>query len=251
MTKFSDTTNRDGLIELIERNTSTQSSTTSSYPLKVKTSDVNDALGHFMLLAIKAGGRFQVDDTNHSELPVVSADIVSGQQDYAFLVDDESTPNQILDVRKVRITDANGNKKTLTQIDRETFDIDAYEWVTGTPEYFDVMGNSLVFYPTFNYSSDYDDVTETGGMEIYVSRTPQYFVSTDTTKEAGIPKIFHRYLHIRPSYFFSMVNDLPQAKGLKLELDELEKQISAYYTRRNKTERQRFTFRQGGVDSNK
>lgn len=237
MTKFSNTTDRDGLIELIERDTNTQSSTSSSYPLKVKTNDVNEALSHFFLLAIKSGGRFQVDDTNHSEMPVINTDLVSSQQDYTFLADGESTPNQILDVRTVRIKDSTGNWKTLTQIDRESFNIDAYENTTGTPTNFDVTGNSIILYPTPNYNS-------TDGLELYISRTPNYFVSTDTTKEAGIPKIFHPYLHIRPSYFYCMVKDLPQKDGLKVELEKMEKQIEAYYSRRNKSERVSFKVMQ-------
>lgn len=241
MTVFSSTANRDGLIELIERDTNTQSATTSSYPLKVKTSDVNDALGNFFLLAIKAGGRFQVDDTNQTNMPVITTDLVSGQADYTFLVDGSSPSNQVLDVRTLRIKDVSGGWKTIPQIDRETFDISAYQGQTGEPREFDITGNSIVCYPTPSYNS-------TGGLELYISRTPSYFVSTDTTKEAGIPKLFHPYLHLRPSYFFAMIKNLPQVKGLQIEVDKLEKAIEAYYSRRNRTEKPRLTVRQ---DSNK
>lgn len=242
MTRFSNTTDRDGIIELIERDTNTQSVTTSSYPLKVKTNDVNEALSHFFLLAIKAGGRFQVDDTNQSNLPIITTDLVGSQGDYTFLVDDSTPSNQILDVRKIRIKDSNGQWKELTQIDRETFNVSDYENITGTPDYFDLTGNSVILYPTPDYNSD-------EGLELYISRTPSYFVSTDTTKEPGVPKIFHSYFHLRPSYLYCLVKDLPQVAGLKYLVEQMEKSIMDYYSRRNRTERQRFSVRQGGSDS--
>lgn len=240
--QFSDTTNRDGLIELIERNTNTQSATTSDYPLKVKTADVNEALGNFFLLATKASGRFQFDDTNQTDLPVITTDLVASQQDYTFLVDSSTPANLIMDVRQVRRKDSSGNWKTITQIDRESFDINSYEGVTGTPEYFDVTGNSIILYPKPSYNSD-------EGLELYISRTPAYFASTDTTKKAGIPYDFHPYLHFRPSYLYCMINDLPQAAGLKIEVDKYETMIKDYYTRRNRTERQRLSTNQSGNNS--
>lgn len=243
--KFSDSTNRDAIIQQIEKATGTQSATTASYPIKVKTLDVNDALGNFFLLAVKAGGRFQVDDTNQTDYPIITTDAVSGQQDYAFVYDGSSTPNQILDLRQVRIKDPNGNWITLTQIDREVDDINQYEGVSGTPTSFDVDSNAVKFFPKFNYNS-------TGGIELYVSRTPSYFVSTDTTKEAGIPKLFQAYLWLRPAYLYCLVKTLPQTKGLQIEVEKMEKMISSYYSRRDRTMGNgKMTTQYNGVNSNR
>ena len=239
--KFSDSTNRDGIIQMIERNTGTQSTTSSSYPLKAKTQDVNDTLGYFALLAIKAAGRFQWDDTNQTDFPTITTNLVSGQSDYTAVYDGASTPNQILDIREVRIKDANGEWKGLKAIDKEEDDINQYQGVTGEPVAFDVDSNGIILYPTPNYNS-------TDGIELYISRTPVYFVSTDTTKEAGIPKIFQPYLHLRPSYLYCLVKTLPQAKGLQVEVDKMEKAIEAYYSRRDRIDRRRMTVRQ---ESNK
>lgn len=229
MTRFSDSTNRDGLIQQIEKNTGTQSATASSYPLKVKTLDINETLGYFFLLAIKAGGRFQVDDTNQTDQPVITTALVSGQSDYTFLVDGSTPANQVLDVRQVRIKNSSGEWTKLTQIDREVVDISTIEAETGEPTEFDITGNSIILYPAPNYS-------QANSLELYISRTPVYFVSTDTTKEAGIPKIFHPYLHLRPSYLYTAIKTLPQAKWLKVEVDKMEEAITDYYSRRNRTE---------------
>ena len=103
------------ILGLIQRNTNTQNTTTSSYPIADKTTDVNNALNRYMLLAISAEGKWQVDDTNQTDYPVVFGDVVSGQQDYSFTTDEQG--NQILDIYKVRIKDSAGNWHTLKQRD--------------------------------------------------------------------------------------------------------------------------------------
>ncbi len=243
--KFSDSTNKDGLVEKLGRATGTQDATTASYPLKVKTLDINSTLAFYMLLAIKAGGRMQVDDTNQTDYPVITTDMVNGQQDYPIVQDGSSTPNQILDIRQVRIKDANGQWITLTEIDREVDNIGQWDNQTGTPTHYDLDSNAVKFYPTPNYDS-------TGGIELYISRTPTYFVSTDTTKKAGIPDLFHDYLWMRPAYLFCLEKTLPQTAGLGVEVKKFEDMIQDYYSRRDRTSGGgKFTTRQSGVDSSK
>ncbi len=244
MTKFSDTTNRDALVQQLEKATSTQSGTTASYPLKVKTLDINDALGNFMLLAMKAAGKFQVDDTTQTDYPIITTTITSGQQDYAYTYDGSSTPNQILDLRQVRIKDSAGIWHYLDPIDREQDNITQYEGQTGMPVCFDVDSNAIKLYPTPNY-------TLSAALELYVSRTPVYFLSTDTTKEAGIPKLFQPYLWMRPAYMWCMIKGLPAAKGLQIEIEKIERAIGEYYGRRDRVDKPRFTTRQSGSDSNR
>lgn len=227
---FSNPTDRNGIIEFIEKYTKTQSVTSSSYPLKVKTQDVNDSFSKFAMIAIQNSGRMQWDDTNQADYPVITFDLISGQDNYAYTVDGATPANQILDLHQVRIKDSSGNWKLLTPIDRQTTDISQYQNVTGTPTTYDVNANGIIFYPTPNYNS-------TGGGEITVSRTPSYFLSTDTTKQAGIPKVFHPYLYLRPSYLYCVVNNLPQAKALAVEVAAMEKAIADYYSKRVRIER--------------
>lgn len=229
---FSDTTNRTGLIELLEDLTTTQSATTSSYPLATKTRDINNAYSQFMSLAIESCGKWQIDDTNQTDYPIIFFDIVSGQDNYAFNLDENS--NQILQISKLRIKDTNGKWFETTQIDRTDFDISQYQDVTGTPEYHDITSNGIIFYPTPNYNS-------TDGGELFVSRTPSYFASSDTTKKAGIPYFFHEYLAFRSAYFYCLANGLKQATGLGNEMLRIEGSIKKYYANRNKDSRNIFT----------
>jgi len=245
--QFSDTTNKKGLIQALERATGTLSATTSSYPLLDKTVDINLALANFFLLATKSEGRFQVDDTNHTDYPVVFFNIVAGQQDYSFTVDENG--NQIMDIYKVRVKDSQGEWHTLKQRDLQDENDTPLNDTTQTsrPTEYDLTANGIFLTDIPNYNS-------TNGGEIYVNRTASYFVSTDTTKVAGIPDIFQEYLFLRPAYLWCLTNGKPQATYYYRTLygvdgrGGMEKDIQDYFSKRNRAERPRFTVRQ---DSNK
>ena len=228
--QYSDTSNRTGLVELLEDLTTTQSATDSSYPLATKTRDINNAFSYYMSLAIRACGRWQVDDTNQTDYPIVTFDLVSGQDNYAFDRDGSTPSNQMIELHKLRIKDANGKFFEPTQIDRREFDISQFQDITGVPEYYDITSNGIIFYPTPNYNSD-------EGAEMYVSRMPTRFTTSDTTKKAGIPEMFHEYLAIRPAYFYCLTNGLKQAVSLGNEMLRMEENIKHYYAERNKGER--------------
>lgn len=228
--QYSDTTNRTGIVELLEDLTTTQSATDSSYPLATKTRDINNAFSNFMSLAIRACGRWQVDDSNQTDYPIVTFDIVSGQDNYAFDRDGSSPSNQMIELHKLRIKDVNGKWTDIEQIDRREFDINQFQDITGTPEYYDITSNGVIFYPTPNYNSD-------EGAELYVSRMPTRFTTSDTTKKAGIPEMFHEYLAVRPAYYYCLKEGLKQANGLGTEMLRMEENIKHFYAERNKGER--------------
>lgn len=229
---FSDTTNRYGIVELLSDITDTGSASATSYPLKTKTRDINLAYARYFMIAIAAEGRWQVDDTNQTDYPIITTNLVSNQQDYTFTVDGSSTPNQILDIYRVENTDPNGLMYLLKPIDM--YDIagialSEFQKTAGIPQYYDKTANGLVLYPKSNYSA-------TNGLKIYFNRTPSYFVSTDTTKKPGIPDIFHEYLAISPGYQYALRKSLANKNDLKDDMLRLEEDIRAYYSRRSQDE---------------
>ena len=228
--QFSDTTNRTGIIELIEDNTGTQSSTTSSYTLKTKTRDVNNAYANYFLIGGQTDGRWQLDDTNHTKYPIITTALTANQPDYTFTVDEQS--NQILDIYRVEILDTTGHGVELTPIDQ--FDIQGQALTefmrdAATPLFYDKTANGIILYPKPNY-------TNSAGLKIYYNRTPDYFVSTDTTKKPGIPDMFHEYLALRPSYQYCLRKGLPQTDSLRNDMVAMEDAIKLYYSNRSKDE---------------
>lgn len=226
------------ILTLISERTNTQNTTTSSYPTTSKTRDINLSLDNYFILANESSGNWRpVDDTNHSDYPIVYADIVSGQQDYSFTVDEQG--NQILGIYKIRIKNATtGVWTTLNQLDQNLItDGDLDTTVSGIPSdyYLTANGIFLVQKPNFNL---------TDGLEIWVDRTPYHFTSSDVstgTKVAGIPLVHHEYLALRPSYFYCLEKGLPQATDYRLRLygndgkGGMESAIKKYYRDRNKS----------------
>lgn len=236
--QFSDTTNKKGIVEVIARRTGTTNATTSSYPLLDKTVDVNFALANFFIIANQFSGRWTpADDTNQTDYPVIFATITSGQQDYTFTTD--ANGNQILDIYKVRIKNAAGVWTTLTEV--SVFDEDdnfLNDTTTGIPTTYRLTANGIFLNVIPNY-------TLAAAIEVYISRAGSYFLSTDTTKSAGIPEIFQEYLVLRPSYFYCLEKGLPQASAIGIILygrdgkSGMEGMIRNYYSNRNRSEKRR------------
>jgi len=213
-------------ITLIEEYTGTQSSTTSSYPLASKVRDINLALDKYNFKAERASnyGWQSADDTNHLDYPIMYVDVVSGIQDYSFKEDEQG--NQINNIYKVRAKDADGNWRTLTQVDFESTE-DADYATTGFPTKYNLTANGIFLVPTPNYSME-------NGIEVWYSRTNSYFTVDDLTKEAGIPNIFHEYLALSPSYKWLLRNDQNKATVYRADLEDMERNIERFHAERNR-----------------
>lgn len=237
---FSETTNRTGIVELLEDLTSTQSSSTSSYTLATKTRDINNAYDEYTIRAIQSSGTWQFDDTNQTDYPVATTDIVSSQEDYTFTTDENG--NQILDISRVECKDANGNWTLLepyNELDEDT-SLSAQATTTGTPTRYYKTANGIKLDRTPNYNS-------TDGLKIYFDRTSSYFTTSDTTKKPGIPNIFHKYLAYLPAYLYWLPKDTQKAQLFQSEVLKIEKMIGEFYSKRTRDEKPRLTVKQNST----
>ena len=231
---FSENTNNTGMYEKFQRLTHTNSNKYGPY---LYATDANIAFADYFMLAIKASGRWQVDDTNQTDYPEIKVNLVASQFDYPLTNDASSTPNQILSIEKVEMctdTSASADKfVTLDTYDEMTeTDISIVQKrnVTGIPTRYSKRANGLFLDPTPSYSC-------TNGLRIFFSRTPSYFLGTDTTKEAGIPHAHRMYLVYKPAYDYCLVNLPELARGYLVEVQKLEQEIKDYYSFRNRDER--------------
>lgn len=224
--QFSDSTNKDGIVELIDANVSTNS---TSYPLKDKTRDINIALDRFLSLAINSSGTWQFDDSNHTDYPIITTDLVAGQRDYSFLSDNSG--NLILDIFKVMAKDEAGIYRDLKQVDvNSENNVESFtdgQDTQGIPTRYDKLSNGIFLDPIPSYNS-------TNGLKMYVNRETTYFTTSDTTKKAGIPGIYHSYLAFYPSYQYAVRNNLHNLVSLRDYVDKMEKEIKDYFGKRQK-----------------
>lgn len=240
---FNDPDNLTGIVQMYEEEIGVNQGDISGNTAALKrfTARVNRAFDRFLSLAINASGTHQYDDSNHTDHPIITTSLVSGQADYTYLVDENN--NFVLDIHKVLVADSAGTFSEVKPVDpqSETDTIAFSNTVSGTPSRYDKTGNSITLDPIPNY-------TRSGGLRIYINRTPSYLVYTDTTKKPGIPAHFHRYLVLKAAEDYARRNQKKNFNLIAAERMQMEEDIKEHFGHRNKDERKRL---KASTDSNK
>lgn len=228
------------IVSLIESNTKSNS---TSYPIAEKVIDINLALDKVWDTILPNMGTWQLDDTNHTDYPIITTNLVSGQRDYPFLTDEQG--NLILDIYKVMVADSNGVYTEVVpkdvQSEKDTSSFFDGQNATGKPTRYDKTANGIFLdlIPNYNY---------TNGLKVYINREASYFTVSDTTKKPGFAGIYHEYLALRPSYMYALRNGLQNTNILKQEMLEMEKAIEKYYANRSKDEKPTLRVQRGNYE---
>lgn len=232
---FSDTTNKNGLIQLCERNLSFADGAISgdSTLLKQFTADINLALDDVFSKIFKVGGTWQFDDSNQTDYPIITTNLVSGQRDYSFTTD--GSGNLILDIYKVVVTTPGGLGVEIKPIDQQaphTANINPDSFIdnqnaSGTPTRYDKTANGIFLDPIPNYNS-------TNGLKIFINREGSYFTTADTTKKPGFAGLFHEYLALHASYRYARANGFAGVQRFQNDLILMGQEIMTYYGNRER-----------------
>jgi len=213
--------NGAGLIQDVYFGVSTNG---TAFPIGDITRSINNGLDKVSALILRADNRWQFDDLNNVTLPIATTDLINNQQDYSF---DDS----FLEVVKVLVSDDSGNFRPIYNID--VHDQDVYSYLenktenVSIPYRYDVVGGSVMLDPRPNYNY-------TAGLKVYFKRKAEYFTTTDTTKEPGFASQFHRILSLYAQLDYAVAKGLNKVEQIKREILEMEKAISAHYSRRLK-----------------
>lgn len=231
--QFNNTTTLDGLIQECERITlkGTGGISNITNSLKDFTARLNQGLDRFFTIALTHDGNWQFDDSNYTDLPIGVANLVSGQQDYSFSSD-------LLTVVKVLVKDSSANWSELTPVDESQTGANVYAkniWTlptgnSGTPSRYDKFANSILLDPIPNYNS-------TGGLKVNFKRNASKFASTDTTKEPGIPSLFHPYIARVACLPYLIEHNMDGLVGLNNQILQDEALIKEYMSKRIGDER--------------
>lgn len=219
---------QDGLIQDCEMNIFGNYGDITNYENRLAdfTSRINRAYDKAATRIMAVDGRWQWDDSNYTDFPIGSTDLVSGQQDYTLDV-------EFLDIVKVVIQDQASNKMVMRPIDIN--DPEGRRYITdipqagGIPSYYDKTGASLFLSPIPNYN-------KTGGLTVYYRRKPSYFSVGDTKKPVGIPFNFHRYLSLLASFDYAVGKRLDVKNDLIVLVKEMEEAMDDWYSKRSKDE---------------
>lgn len=242
MLQFNDTTNKSGILQVIERTLWGEDGygkiTGNTTRLATFTSEVNLAYSRLLALLFEASGTWQYDDSNQTDYPIIKTNIVSGQRDYSFTTD--QTGNLVLDIYKVAILQSSTATQYIelepvdTQSEQDTarrFNDTTY---TGIPYDYDKTANGIIFGTLPNYNA-------TNGLLLYINREQTYFTTADTTKKPGFAGLFHEYLALKAAYAHASLNTLSNAPAILNEVLRMEADIKSYYGRREKDVRNTIT----------
>jgi hypothetical protein len=216
--KFNQTTTYDGLVQFYEKEIGANYGDVSGNAelLAEFTARANSALDDYLLLWAKSAGTWQGDDINFTDYPIITANIVSGQRDYPFTVDDAS--NRITDVQKVLILQSSTDTEyvEITPIDELNTKLSEIlvNTNTGVPSQYGKLANSIFLDAIPNYSVS-------AGIKMIVNREGSYFTTADTTKVVGVPA-FHEYFYKKPAFEYAKRKELSNLPQLEKDVIDLE-----------------------------
>ena len=249
---FNDTTLKQGLVQDCDW---WVNSDITSYPLADKVRSANMGINEVVGLILGADGRWQFDDTNYTDLPIGTTNLVLNQQDYGIDV-------SMVDITRVECKDVNGNWQYLVPFDQKdltpplgtptpigtltanatlggnNYSLTEFMNTAGTPIYYDKIANSIFLYPKPSYNS-------TGGLKVYFQRKASYFVVADTTKRPGFANHLHRYISFYMAKDYAVAKMLTGNKiqSLMNEMATMKQAIVDFYSARKKDEAVRMIAR--------
>lgn len=227
--QFNDTTNKNGIIQQIERACDFNDGDISGDAdlLAMFTGDVNLAVDEVTAMILTADRSRQIDDYNHTKYPILTIDLVADQQNYSFYKDEQS--NLIVHIHKVMCADSNGVLRTLIGKNQQDLGTDTDGFndglnTKGTPLYYDKTADGIFLNPIPNYAV-------TDGLKVFIDREASHFTASDTTKVAGFLSLFHEYLVLKPAYRYARDKSLPNENSLKRDMLEMRQYIEDHVLR--------------------
>lgn len=230
---FSDTTNNLGILQRARKMARVDSTQWETFNV---VNSCNDWLNKIFTYGKINDKKFQLDDTNHTDLPIGTTNLVANQSDYSFLTDQQG--NRITNLTRIDILDSTGLYRQLLPIDQaQIAGIALNEWnkTPGLPMYYDKIADNIIrLYPA-------PATSVTSGIKFYFQRSPSYFAATDTTKAPGVADDLHRGFVIASAYDAALTLGLNNLQALSVELQKEEQKLEDYFSSRETDEVQRLT----------
>jgi len=219
--QFSDTTNYLGLVQDANFHLGLSKTDTTSYCIEDKTRNINEWYRKANSWIWQATGTWEYDDSNYADFPIATTTLVAAQQDYEI-------PSTAQKIDRVEILDSGGNYQKLKPLDKSQVDAAMSEFyeTDGMPAYYDMVGHSIFLYPAPSAAR----VTTAAGLKLYFTRDIDVFADSDTTKEPGFAKPFHRILSLGAALDYALARGMTnRITTIKRQLDELKVELQEFY----------------------
>ena len=223
---FSDTSTKSGAIQNCEfycqlGDGGISNNTTLLQQFTARLNESNSKVWH-SIFAINGGWKY--DDSNYTDLPQATQNLVGGTQVYAL-------PTTALAVDRIEVMDVNGIYQVVRpyRLDMIPEGVNNFFSTNGLPLYYRLIGNTIQFFPAPDAGIS---VTLTAGLKVYFQRASVGFTYTDTTKTFGFASEYHDIPPRRASIEWLSVfkPDSPTLK--KLIQDDIDRiaQLEEYET---------------------
>jgi len=195
---------------------------------------VNAAYEELVGKLIQLDGTWQFDDTNFTDLPIGTTNLVAAQEDYSF----DST---FIEIERASVLDNNGIWHPLDPLDESQIDVDLTEYskTNGLPREYYKRGGSIFLKPAPAAAN----VTLTSGLKVWFQRTASVFTSAEVstgTKQPGFASPYHVIIAYKAALPYCMSYKKDRVPMLMNEIARREKDLSAFYARREKDIPKRF-----------
>ena len=209
-------------------------STSATYPILDKRRNIYNAYNDVSRLIWSVAYGWQYDDSNRTDLPIAVTNLVDGQADYGL-------PTNAQRIERVEVMNSQGDYQKLKNIDTRDIgiSIDEFEGTNGMPQYYDMIGRSIMLYPT----PASGDVTLASGLQIIVSRDVSAFASASTA-EPGFARPFHKILSLGAAIDFT--RDPSELKRFVEMRNRLEQGLIRFYSKREEEGKTRIEPRNKG-----
>lgn len=228
---FSDTTNKDGVLQMCETYLALPDGaiTGDSVLLKKFTSLVNMAYDRTAILLWMASKGWDVSDYNATTIPVVTKALTTSRN---ILIDDPDAPTiNLMKLKRVDVSYDGTNWYRADNIDTSTIsfgmgdeDNEDNYFLISQPKY-TVTGNLLGVFPR----ATADQVS--AGAKVRLEFTPLFthFESTDTDVPLGFDEVLHDIVPLMASMKYSATYFPDRAKNIKVQLDEALAGLRGYF----------------------
>ena len=196
--QFNDTTNKTGIIQMIEKTTNLGDATISGTAAELAyfTNLINlwyQITGQYIWSVNK---NWRYDDSNYSDFPMATTTLVDDQRDYVL-------PTSLRRILQVEILDSNGKYYNLTFKNPNTLVNEKQQETANKPSSYYLNGRSILLYP----KPDTSQLTATEGLRITFERKLDLFTTADTSQEPGFDEEYHSILYYGPSMEWAATNN--------------------------------------------
>jgi hypothetical protein len=187
---FSDTTNKNGMIQYVESlcKLGDGGITSDATLFKQITSYFNQACKKVEIALLRVDKNWHWDDFNYTDFPIATIDLVTGQRDYTLPASTSGgNASTLWKINRVRILGNDGLFYDIKPLQADTDESNAGTDYQGAPLWYRLVGNSIRLSPIPKTTF----ITLTGGLEITFQRSGVDFTTASTTEQPGFTDAYH------------------------------------------------------------